>query len=417
MELNSAVLKRARRACGLALLLSASPLLSGHAHAQRRVTLEEAVAAAQANAPSVAIARADSAVARAEVSAARVLPNPVLALDYSQSPPTKHVIAEQPLDFPWIRNARIRAAETALGAAGLVTQAERATIRYRAEVAYVRAAGTAEIERLSRQNVANVTELVNSVRARQAAGDASELDVALAQVTLGQLRSTALTDSLAVISAAIDLQVLMGIPGATAQVLPADSLAAIPFAAAAVSGSAGATLRVAAAQQSLAARQGQLIVAQYGRFPVPSLRAGVEWGDPSTGDNSKLKTYGVSIPLPIFNRGGADIAIARANSERARAELAGVERETSSALATAQRQREIATARLAVDRATVQDAQRVATLSLIAYREGAYPLATVLDAQRAARDALRQYLDDLITSRTVEAAFRLAQTAGGATPP
>jgi outer membrane protein TolC len=64
----------------------------------------------------------------------------------------------------------------------------------------------------------------------------------------------------------------------------------------------------------------------------------------------------------------------------------------------------------------VRDAQRVATLSLTAYREGAYPLATVLEAQRNARDAMRQYLQDLMTSRSAEAAYRLATTAGGATP-
>ena len=123
------------------------------------------------------------------------------------------------------------------------------------------------------------------------------------------------------------------------------------------------------------------------------------------------------MPLPIFSRGGAQVAQARAAAARAQAELATVRRETELALATATRERELARARLEIDRAMVAAAEKVATLSLTAYREGAYPLATVLEAQRSARDALRQYLDDLVAGQTAEAALALALSAGGPPPP
>ena len=97
-------------------------------------------------------------------------------------------------------------------------------------------------------------------------------------------------------------------------------------------------------------------------------------------------------------------------------QLAAVERASSLAVARARREREVAAARLAVDRETVQGAQRVAALSATAFREGAYPLSSVLEAQRAARDALRQYLEDLVASRSADAALRLALSAGGALP-
>jgi cobalt-zinc-cadmium efflux system outer membrane protein len=389
---------------GLALLggLAATPLA-----AQRPVTLAEAIAAAQQNAPQLALARADSAAARAGVGIAREFPNPDLSLDYSRSVPTYHVVVEQPIDYPWLRSVRIRAAETAAGASRLTMAAERAAVRYQVELAYAQAAGAAAIESLSRQDVLNGEELVRSVRARQATGDVSDLDVELAEVTLGQLRNLALTDSLESLTAALRLQSLMGLPLDGVEIRVADSLTAVPVAPDTVP----SALNVAAAREQLAAQQAQLLLARRSRYPAPALRAGFEQGDPD--EPGLLPTLGLSIPIPLFSRGGAEVAQARAAADRAQAELAVVERETALALATARREREVAAARLAVDRAMVQDAQRVATLSLTAYREGAYPLATVLEAQRNARDAMRQYLQDLMTSRSAEAAYRLATTAGG----
>jgi cobalt-zinc-cadmium efflux system outer membrane protein len=378
--------------------------------AQRPVTLSDAIAAAQENAPQLALARADSAAARAGVGIARELPDPDLSLDYSRSVPTYHVIVEQPIDYPWLRSPRIRAAETAAGASRLTMAAARAAVRYQVELAYARAAGAAAIESLSRQDVANGEELVRSVRQRQAAGDVSDLDVELAEVTLGQLRNLALSDSLDALTAALRLQSLMGLPIDDVTIIVADSLGAVPAGPAA----GDSALNVAAARAQLAAQEARLLLARRSRYPAPSLRAGFEEGDPD--EPGLLPTFGVSIPIPLFSHGGAEVEQARAAADRARAELAAAERETELALATARREREVATARLAVDRAMVQDARRVAALSLTAYREGAYPLATVLEAQRNARDAQRQYLQDLMTSRGAEAAYRLATTAGGATP-
>ena len=51
-------------------------------------------------------------------------------------------------------------------------------------------------------------------------------------------------------------------------------------------------------------------------------------------------------------------------------------------------------------------ANRIATLSLVAYREGASALSAVLDAQRAARETLSQYVDDVATSRIAESVLR-----------
>ena len=68
-------------------------------------------------------------------------------------------------------------------------------------------------------------------------------------------------------------------------------------------------------------------------------------------------------------------------------------------------------------RTLVASANRVAALSLTAYREGAAPLATAIEAQRNVREILSQYIDDLAAAWIATAALRVrALTAGPSTP-
>ncbi|HET6567264.1 MAG TPA: TolC family protein [Rhodothermales bacterium] len=400
--------RRVRCLAGVALvcLIATAP-----ASAQHRVSLPEAVAAAEANAPRIAAAKADSAAAQADVVIARAFPNPNLSLGYSKSVPRHHVELEQPLEYPGLRSARIEAARMAAHASEALLDAERASVRHDAEVAYVRAVASEAAFDLSRQNSHAAQELLRIARARQKAGDASDLDVELAEITIGQLRATMLTDSLTAVNAKLDLQTLMGLPLDSVVIAMADSLNEIPLP---VAPHPATALRISAARSQADAQAAQLAVARRSRIPVPAIRVGFEQGDPS--EKGLLPTLGIAIPSPIFYHGSGEVNRARAEADRARADLAAVERETAAALASAARQRDLARQRIAVDRAMVDDARRVAALSLRAYQEGAYPLASVLEAQRNARDALRQLIDDLQMSFTAEAALQLARTAGGPLP-
>jgi outer membrane protein TolC len=57
--------------------------------------------------------------------------------------------------------------------------------------------------------------------------------------------------------------------------------------------------------------------------------------------------------------------------------------------------------------ALVESANRVATMSLQAYSEGAVPLANVLEAQRNAREILARYIDDLATADAAARSVRM----------
>jgi cobalt-zinc-cadmium efflux system outer membrane protein len=141
-------------------------------------------------------------------------------------------------------------------------------------------------------------------------------------------------------------------------------------------------------------------------FATPSLMAGVETGAPD--EPGVLPTFGLSIPLPLLDRNRGAIAQAEAERQRAEAELTVAQLESQIQIARARRERSIALAKVERDRALVAAANRVAAMSLTAYREGASSLPNVLEAQRNARDVLAQYVDDLAAAWVATAVLRVA---------
>jgi cobalt-zinc-cadmium efflux system outer membrane protein len=382
--------------------------------AQQRVTLDQARAAALANGARLRLAAADEAAARADVLTARAFPNPTVTADYSKSAPQYHLTAEQPLEFPWLRSARIRAAQLGARGAAYRLEIERAAVRFAVDSAYVQAAAARELFALSARSEREGAELVRIARTRQEAGDASELDVELALVAQGGVESAALADSLAYVAAVLDLQALMGIPSAHPTIVPADSLESLPALALATSGEGAAAvpLSVAAAQANVQARTASVAMERANRWAAPSVMGGVEWHDPSGSEPGYLPTFGLSIPIPLWDRNRGGIATAQAQLQRAQAELEAAQREGAAAVAAAERSRAAAAVSVERGRALLEHAERVVALSTQGYREGAFPITTVIDARRAARDVLRQYVQDLAALRAAESAAALARIVG-----
>src|SRR5262249_4416782 len=108
-------------------------LAAGHTvlgQAPQPLTLREAVDPALARGPRVALARADSATARAGLTTAREWPNPTLTFQYTRDTPHYHGFLELPIDYPWFRSARIKSASLANRSAGYRYAFERAAARF-----------------------------------------------------------------------------------------------------------------------------------------------------------------------------------------------------------------------------------------------------------------------------------------------
>lgn len=428
---------RAGRVAALGVLLATAAHQAG---AQLPVTRSTAERAALAAGPRVALARADSAAARAALLTARALPNPSLAASYTADKPSKHVSLDVPFDAPWTRGPRIGAARAAGRAAGLRLLSERIAAQLEVDTTYSMALAAGARFQLSHQTARDADSLRVMAAKRRDAGDASDLDVDLATVLAGQQANVASSDSLNYMHLLVTVQVLMGLPADSVAIVLVDSLAypatGGAFAAATTDplggalGAAAGTLPestvvavvgstpfVAAAEASV--RAAELAVAREHRlvWGVPSLQVGVDWGDPANDPPNKLlPMIGVAIPLPLLDRNRGPIAQAEAERDRARAELALARLDARQRLIEGVRERATLLRQVARDRDLVARANRVASKSLEAYREGAMALPAVLEARRAARDVLGQYIDDLAALLTVDAELRALTRTTAPTP-
>ena len=446
------------------------------AGAQRAVTRSEAERAALSAGSRVALARADTAAAMARLLTARALPNPTLAASYSKATPQKHVTLDVPLlDAFWTRGLRVNQAGASARASRLLYASERLAALVEVDTTYTRALAANARFHLSRQTARDADSLRKMTVARRDAGDASDLDVDLATVVSGQQLNVTTGDSLSYMSALLTVQTLMGIPADNVAIVLADSLAlaapdtmslrqsldsgatvilvppsvgtssitlpsSTPTTARAGTGVAGSgaqpsagslggattttspgasqssgigtTASVAAAQANLQATELGIALQQRSTFMLPSILVGVEFGDPTGGEPGYLPLIGLSVPLPLFNRNQGPIAEARAERDKAVAQLSAARLEARQRLIEAVREREQLIARIERDRDLVVRAQRVADRSLTAYREGASALPAVLEARRSAREVLGQYIDDLAALLTVNTELRaLTQNA------
>ena len=397
----------------LAVALVAAASLPRMAPAQQPVTREQAVAAALSRGPRVALATPDTAAARAELATAREFQNPVISASYSKDVPQYHAGVELPLDLPWLRAARIRAAEQANASAVLRFRFERASARFDAEAAYAEALASASHALLSRHTARDADSLLRMAVLRRDAGDASELDVQLATVNAGQLANDAVSDSAAAIAGLLEVQRVMGLASDQPQIALADSLV-LP--AADTAPGVGATLQVASAEAAARSAEAGLSLARRSIFASPSLTFGFDTHDPTPGgETGILPTFGLALTFPLLNFNGGAIAAAAAARDRAAAELVVARRESDASVARARRDLAVAVQRAQRDRQLVASADRVAAMSLTAYAEGAVALPSVLEAQRQAREAFGRLIDDLAAANVAQSAARLF-TASEASP-
>src|SRR2546428_8445222 len=314
--------------------------------AQQPVTRAQAAAVALARGARAAFGRADTAAAGGVLHGARLYPNPTASASYTKDLPHYHVMADLPLDLPWIRSARIGAAASAQDAARYGFAFERAAIRFEVDTMYTRAIAALARARLSHRNALDADSLHKMAQLRREVGDVSELDVRLAAVNAGQLENVAADDSVAGMQALLAVQLAMGLPAEEVTIALADSLASPPDS---LAPPAGEPLPVAAAAASLRSSERSLTLAHRSVFAAPSLQVGFDKDDPAR-QRGLLPTVGLSLPFPLFNWNGGQDRQAAAERYRAQAALDHVQRETGAEVAQARRSFALAQVRLERDR-------------------------------------------------------------------
>jgi len=375
------------------IVAGASVVLVQRAAAQDAASIsrQAAVEAALSRGARLAAATADTLAGSAQLALARQWRNPTVSASYSKDVPQRHYALELPLDLPYIRGPRIASAQAAQRAVRSRFVYQRASVAMDADTAYTRALAARALAELSARNARDADSLRRMAVARRDAGDASDMDVALATITAGQAANDAIADSLALHSALLDLQIIMGITGHQVRIELADSLTAPPPASTAAD---GRPLAVASAADQLESAALALRVEKRSVIGPPNITAGWNTGDPTGGINGRLPTFGVALPIPLFNRNAAAISLAQAEEARARAELSLATVMSRTERERAEREYAAARTRFERDEQLVTHAERVASMALTAYREGALGMASVLEARRTAREVLAQRVRD-----------------------
>lgn len=375
----------------LAWLLLLSTIVEP-AHAEPIPVVDEAqFVAALSEGPRQALLSARVDTARADIAAARVRPNPSIGFEREEpfvagdGLPTNYLRLTLPFDISGRRGREIAAATTGVKAAMGDNDFDRFALAIEALRVFddtVRARQQLELLVASRTQLARVVEVA---RQRSKAGDAAgyqvqRFEVELAahddEVTSATIELSRLRRRLATLAnrtGELDANATFELPS----VPPIERL----LSTAASRGDLRAVqLRVDAAAQRMSA-------AERAWVPQPSLMVGAMTAD--LGDQTGTGyVAGLTLTIPVFDRGHADKARARAERGTATAQTRVLEREIPAAVRSA-----YATLVARIDQARKLETTQLDRLDGItravetAYREGNASVVELLDAHRAARAA------------------------------
>lgn len=368
------------------------------AHADS-ISLDQALQLAEERHPRLHAGMAQLEAANAATRTARTFPNPeVGALAGTQTYRIPGNAAgsvysfsvTQPLDFGSVRSSRIDLADRSRDSSRATLDLIRLDVLSKVRRAFFEALRKqAEIDLLV-DNLRLVEDLRQRIQVRVGVGESGRLELVRADAELATARSSANAARLDLVSALAQLRASVGV------VLPDEFR---------IEGSFRAdqhleplpnirqqamerhpALKIARADVSRA--QARLRHERALRTPTPSLRAEID-RPPDT----PTYRFGISLPLPLWDRRAGPIAEASAQLSQAEAMLKSQEIEIGSAVVGAYGRYQTAGEQLtAFEQGLIREAEEALKAAEVAYQLGERGILEVLDAQRILRTVRLQFL-------------------------
>jgi cobalt-zinc-cadmium efflux system outer membrane protein len=320
---------------------------------------------------------------------------------------TTFSIAE-PLELGGQRGARIAAASAGVRSADAQRLQMRVDFGYELALAYAEAEAAQLRSDLVAEDLSRAQENLRSARALVKAGKEADLRAVQAESSEASAQAELEAARADRIAALAHLSSLAGVAEPYASVTPSllnpggRSLAANQSEAAIAQ-----SPRVLTAEAEQNAAERRLGLERKRVIPTPSLSIGTRR---FAGDDATAWVFGVSVPLPLFDRNRGDIAAARAEVTAATARATAAHLETEAAWRAAISQQAASESRrFAADRAeaAAREAYRLAQLG---YDAGRTPLLELLSTRRALIDAQARGIDARLARVGAEAS--LARLAG-----
>lgn len=384
------------------------------------LTLERALDLAGATAPSVEAASAGVRAAEAGRNVAGLRPNPTINAETENVVGTGQyeglrsaettVGVALPIELGGKRSARIAVAD-AIGTRARLDQAVAAAdLRLAVTQAYVEAAAAERRVVTAREQATIASEGLRAANVRVRAGRASPIEEQRADVL--RLNAAAALERAERLAATArgNLARRIGQPIAG----PLDLAWFERVEAAAAPQPTAAALTLAAARADAATAAAQVRLARSQRIPDLTVSASARRLEQT---NDVAAVFGVSIPIPLFNRGTAAVAQARAERDRADALVRAAELDAEQAVANARA--EVANAAVTARTAagpTLAAARESARIARIGYREGKFGQLDLLDAERTLSETRAAAIDALAAYHDARARLeRLTASAPGST--
>lgn len=368
-----------------ALACVASGVLGASAGAQTAPAFPTLLKQAQASAPRLALGIAETRAAEGLAAQAAARPNPTLGLvvenaagsgpykDFDGAETTLSI--EQPLELGGKRAARTSAAQADLAAAraraaqGQVDFARDLALAYaEAEAAQQRLTIARDSVDLAQADARVARLLVDNGKEAQVRAVQAEAGLAAARAELGSAQAEAET-------ALARLSALAGSPAAYTAV--AGGLLDIVPAATPQPPAFSPAIAVARAEREAAQRRIALERAR--RTPDLAVSFGVRRFQD---EDATAAVFGISVPLPLFDRNRGAVAVATANAQAAEARLAMAQAEQDGDRRAATAQAAAADQTLDASRQSEAAAAEVYRLARIGYDAGRLPLSELLAARR-----------------------------------
>ena len=376
------------------------------------LTFEEIYDLAVRNNLQVAAVRRRRAVAEAAILIAGERPNPNFVNAYTRAEPHFQPSVQQLIELGGKRGRRIDVARNELRLTELDLDAALRTLRHDVRAAYFNIGLARNTVVLGQQAVDQAKELADIAHTRFEAGDIAQFEVLQANLAVDRA-----TNDLARIENAERIaraglnQLLNRALDAPLDLRDSLFVKPVPISTPELIGRAlQSNVDLRTAEQQIAAEQSRLKLARAQRVPDITVEPGLETLDSAHPNGPGFK-MSVTVPLPIFNRGTAEIKRSSAMLEQLQAERDATRHRVSSDigraalnLESARKQVEFFESRL------LPEAERVRELANEAYRIGQTSLLSVIDATRNAREVRQAYLQALTDYQTALA--DLEQAAG-----
>lgn len=367
-----------------------------------QVTMRQLLDITKQKSPRYAALQQRIAAANAEVVAAGVLPNPKISYgryDLLTQHNTMYdgnvqqqVTLEVPVLIAGQRGARIDAAEKTVDASAAGIEAEFADLVHEMWGIFVKQ--LADKQRISILDEANgyMQHLAAIVAGRAEAGNASRYDLLRIEIEAKSVQTRLETIRNNLSATAGELGVLLGLPGWKPQALGNLKHLGVPADVEELWAKAVTTHpELEAARRGRVAAEAGMKRAETERWPVPAFQVGSVFTDNPYGNTSFA---GVSVDLPIFDRGQAGMARASAERQAAMLDHDLVMARTRSALESAvdQLNKRRAT-RATFENEVMGKLPDLKDMGEASYRLGKGSLLELLDASRFRTETQLTHLD------------------------